>query len=217
MNQKLTMKNFITQSILVLSMSVITVSCGRSSVKINPDLNETEVECVLKTENSLSRTDKIENYTVVYSTLPLSLLESEYKDFRDQVYKARLDYINCIKRGLEQPAQKQLDILKQIQDIILEKDSIINATSPEFLFVLAEVKENTRRDGNLTGYIAVFDPTTLEKVDLLQVTTPLYNNAVMMTEAINGTLADSQYVNQSSGKMQSANPVVNFILQSHPM
>ena len=78
---------------------------------------------------------------------------------------------------------------------------------------MANVKEKERRDGHSTGIIAIYDQTNLEQVDLIQVTTPLYNNAVMVTEALSGTLVNP---GQDKENLKSDNPVVNFILHSHP-
>ena len=205
------MKNFFL--IIVCLFVILMTSCGGRTVKIDPNLSPKEAQAVVKTEKSLSRGTKIESYQVVKSKLPLALLDNEYKNLRDQVYKARIDYRTNMTRSLQQVAQKNIETLQNIQDIIIEKFSNLESTSPEYIFVLADVKEKERRDGKLSGYIAVYDPANLEQIDLIQVTTPLYNNAVMVTEAINGTLINP---NQDIENIKSSNPVVNFILNSNP-
>ena len=200
---------FLLISIVALAMA----ACGGGSVKIDPNLSPEEAEAVLKTEKSLPRGAIIESYEVVNATLPLALLESEYKGLRDQAYKARIDYRTNMTRGLQQVAQKNVETLQNIQNTIVEKSASMESNSPKYIFVLANVKEKERKDGNLSGFIAVFDPSTVELVDLVQVTTPLYNNAVMMTEALNGTLINP---NQDLDNISSSNTVVNFILNASP-
>ncbi|MCH5226374.1 MAG: hypothetical protein J1F16_00945 [Muribaculaceae bacterium] len=188
-------------------------SCGNSSVKIDPNLSAEEAKAVVLTEKSLPGGSKIESYQVVVSTLPLALLDNEYKNLRDEANKARLDYRTNMTRGLPQIAQKNLETLQNIQNTIVEKSKNLEKSSPEYIFVLADVKEKNRRDNNLTGFIAVYDPKSLEQVDLLQVTTPLYNNAVMVTEALEGNLSNPEKGNEI---ITSNNPIVDFILKSNP-
>lgn len=205
-----------TLNILVaLSFLLIMGSCG-GSVKIDPNLSKEEVQAVEMTEKSLSRGDKIENYKVVKGKLPLALLETEYKSYRDQVYKAQIDYVNCVKRGLDDAAQKNLGTLEAIQQSIVENSKNLEAQSPEYIFVLADVKERSRKDGNLTGFISVFDTSTLQQVDLIQVTTPLYKNAIMITQALEGTLANPAKADPSPTDLHPENQVVQFIFSSHP-
>lgn len=192
---------------------MMAVSCSINSVKIDQTLSKEEAQAVVNTEKSLPRSAKIESYEVVKLKLPLSLLESEYKSYRDQVNKARIDYRTNMTRGLKQVAEKNIETLINIQNAIVEKSGSIESSSPEYIFVLANVKERERKDGKLSGYIAVYDQTNLEQVDLIQITTPLYNNAVMVTEALDGTLADP---NQDIQNIKSSNPIVNFILKSNP-
>lgn len=192
----------------------IVSSCGNNHVKIDENLSREEAEIVIKTEKSLPRGSKILSYQVVNNTLPLALLDSEYKSFRDKANKARIDFRTNSARGLTSAAQNNLTTLKNIQSDIVKRDSDLMAQSPEYFFVLAEISERQRKDGNNTGIIAIFDPDNLEQVDLLQVTQPLYNNAVMVTEALNGTLANPTPENIEN--LKSNNPIVNFILRSHP-
>lgn len=199
---------------IVTCLTVILFeACGGGSAKIDPNLSQEEIQVVKKTEKSLPRGASIESYEVVKSKLPLALLDSEYKDLRDQVNKARIDYRTNMTRGLQQVAEKNVESLQNIQNVIIEKSADLESTSPEYLFGLATVKERERKDGKLSGYIAVFDQTNLEQVDLIQVTTPLYNNAVMVTQALNKTLSDPS---QNNDNLNSSNPVVNFILNSNP-
>lgn len=200
-------------SLIICILVVLFTSCGNNSIKIDDNLSPEEAQAVLKTEKSLPRGAKIESYEVVKSKLPLALLDAEYKNLRDQAYKARLDYRTNITRGLHQIAQKNIETLQHIQNTILENSTNLDSTSAEYIFVLASVKEKERRDGNLTGFIAVYDLNNLDQVDLLQITTPLYNNAVMVTEALNGTLVNPS---QDGENLTSPNPIVNFILHSNP-
>lgn len=195
--------------------SLLLFSCG-SSVKTDPNLSKEESEAVVKTEKSLPRGDKMVSYEVVKEKLPLAILEAEYKAYRDQAYKAQLDYRACMTRGLNEAAQKNIEILKNIQNSIVEKSQNLESQSPEYIFVLAEVKERNHRDGKLSGFIAIYDSTTLERVDLIQVTTPLYKNAVMVTQALDGKLTDPTKNNMDSNDVSSSNPVVEFILTSNP-
>lgn len=198
---------------LICLIGLTLASCGSGSVKIDPNLSSDEAQAVVKTEKSLPRTAKIESYEVVKSTLPLALLDNEYKGLRDQANKARIDYRTNMTRGLQQVAEKNIQTLQNIQNTIVEKSSNLQANSPEYIFVLAQVMERERKDGKLSGFIAIYDPNNLQQVDFLQVTTPLYNNAVMVTEALNGVLANP---NPDNENLKSSNPVVNFILNSNP-
>ena len=202
-----------TYFIIIFLIGIIATSCGGSSIKIDPNLSSEETQAVIKTERSLPKGAKIESYEVVKSKLPLALLDDEYKSLRDQANKARIDYRTNITRGLPQVAQKNIETLQKIQDNIVEKSSNLESTSPKYIFVLSKVRERDRKDGKLTGFISIFDPNNLEIVDFIQITTPLYNNAVMVTEALDGSLTNPQ---QEDKDIKSSNPVVNFILQSNP-
>ena len=203
---------------ICLLLSVVLIlgitSCGNSSVKIDENLSKEEARAVVKTEKSLPRGSQIIDYQVVKTHLPLALLDTEYKNLRDQVFKARIDYRANVARGLKDYAQRNLETLKGIQSQIVYKDSSLTSGSPLYMFVLANVKEPTRKDGKDSGYIAIFDQETLDMVDLIQVTQPLYNNAVMVTEALNGTLANPDPTPVE--KLKFSNPVVEFILNSNP-
>lgn len=203
-------KNFF---ILSFIYAMIMASCGTGSIKTDESMTQEESQAVIKTEKSLPRGAKMESYEVVKTTMPLALLDTEYKSLRDQANKARIDYRVNMTRGLQSMAEKNIQTLQRIQDLIVEKSANIDSTSPEYIFVLANVKEKERQDGNLSGYIAIYDIPDIEQVDLIQVTTPLYNNAVMMTEAMEGIWENpaSQIEN-----LNSSNPIVNFILNSHP-
>lgn len=161
----------------------------------------------------MPKSAKIESYEVVKAKLPLALLDVEYKNLRDQANKACIDYHTNITRGLKQVAQKNIETLQSIQELIIEKSVELESSSPEYLFVLANVKEKERNDKKLSGFIAVYDPVSLDQVDLIQVTKPLYNNAVMMTEALSGDLVNPD---QDKDTITSDNPIVNFILHSNP-
>ena len=199
--------------IISIIIGIMLSSCGKSSVKIDPNLSPEETQAVINTDRSLPADAQIESYQVVKSTLPLEMMEKEYKTFRDEANKARIDYRTNMTRGLQQVAKKNLETLENIQNTIREKSSNINASSPEYIFVLANVKEAERKDGALTGYIAIYDKSNLEQVGLIQVTTPLYNNAVMVTQALDGTLIDPSHDNEN---LKSSNPVANFILNTNP-
>ena len=208
------MNNF--AKLLISLLCVFCLSgCGGSSVKIDSSLTKEEAQAVKITEKLLPSGGKIQEYEIITEKLPLAILDEEYKNVRDQVNKARLDYRTCMVRGLEQSAQKNVAILENIQATLIEKIADIETSSPDYLFVLAKVKERNRKDGKLTGVIAIFEPTTLEQVDFIQVTTPLYNNAVMMTQAQKGTLADPDSGSNTEA-LTSSDPVINFILTSDP-
>ena len=193
---------------------LLFMGCNNSS-KFEGNFNGDTLKAVQITEKSLPRGTKIEDCKVVKGKLPLALMETEYKSVRDKVNKARLDYRSCVTRGLNAAAQKNVETLVEIQNLIRDKSEALESTSPEYLFVLAKVKERSaKKDGNY-GYIAVFDSNTLEKVDLMQVTTPLFNNAVMVTEALDSTLSDPTS-NVAVTSLKSKNPIVEFIMSCNP-
>lgn len=207
------MKNEI-KCLMVISLMMIFMGCGNGS-KIEENFSGDDLKAVQITERSLPRGAKIEDCQVVKSKLPLALLETEYKSVRDKVNKARLDYRSCITRGLNEAANKNVETLVEIQNMILEKSKALESASTEYLFVLAKVKERSTNINGLYGYIAIFDSKTLEKVDIMQVTTPLFNNAVMLTEALDGTLSDPSAIYDSTS-LNSNNPIVKFILGCNP-
>lgn len=202
---------FIGAFVVLLGM----VSCG-GSVKIDPNLSKEEAQAVVMTEKSLPTGDKMVSYQVVKEKLPLALMDSEYKSYRDQAYKAQLDYRACVTRGLTEAAQKNVEILQGLQSSIREKSKQLESQSPEYIFVLAEVKERTRRDGKNSSFIGVYDPETMQQVDLIQATTPVYKNAVMVTQALDGTLCDPAKADPAPDQISSTNPVVQFVLSSNP-
>lgn len=206
------MKNNL-KSILCLILTAVLIGCGKTS-NFENQFSGDDLKAVLIMEKSLPRGSRIEECKVVKGKLPLACMETEYKLIRDEAYKARLDYRACVTRGLESAAKKNVDLLVELQNTIREKSESLNSSSPEYLFVLAKVKERTGKSG-LSGYITILDAKTLEKVKTLQVTTPLYNNAVMVTEALNGTLANPTYTGDASS-VKSDNPIVNFILSCNP-
>lgn len=193
---------------------VLLVGCGNSS-KFEGQYSGEDLKAVLITEKSLPRGAKIEDCKVVRGKLPLALMESEYKSIRDKVNKTRLDYRSCLTRGLDAAAQKNAKALADIQTLIQEKSISLASTSPEYLFVLANVEERGASNRGPVGYITVFDPESMEKVDMMQVTRPLYNNAVMVTEAINGALSDP-VATTDAASLKCDNPVVEFILGCNP-
>lgn len=193
---------------------LMLTACSRSSVKIDDSLTPQQAKAVLTTEQSLSSGDEIVDYKVVEGTLPLAMLESEYKGVRDRVNKARIDYRTNITRNLQSVAQQNLATLTEIQSMIVEKDSALTAMSPQYIFVLAQVNEKSRRDGNTTGFIGIYDAENVQQLDFVQVTTPLYNNAVMVAEALNGTLVNPNP--EAPDALETSNPVVDFILHSSP-
>lgn len=207
------MKNILS-AFGILILMLISLSCNNTS-KFEERFSGKELKAVLLTEKSLPHGAKIEDCKVIQGKLPLALLQNEYKSVRDNVNKARLDYRTCLTRGLNTAAQKNVDMLNEIQMLIQEKSQSLEASSQEFIFVMATVKERSTNKNVLTGYIAVFDPETLEKVDFIQVNRPLYNNAVMVTEALNGTLSDPT-ANDETESLKSDNPIVNFILGCEP-
>lgn len=208
------MKSF--TKILGITILMFTLfGCSKGS-KFDDKFSGDDLKAVKITEKLLPKGAEIEDCEVVRGKLPLALLEDKYKNTRDLVNKARIDYRTCMTRGLNDAAQKNVETLAKTQDQIREKSRSLEESSPEHMFVLAKVKEkrSNNKEG-LTGYIAVFDAGTLEKVDMMQVTTPLYNNAVMVTEALNGRLADPSSGAESTS-LKSDNPVVAFILGCTP-
>lgn len=195
-------------------LAAIFMGCGNGS-KFDGNFSGDELKAVQITEKSLPRGAKIEDCKVVKAKLPLALLDTEFKSVRDNVNKARLDYRACITRGLNEAAQKNVETLAEIQNLILEKSETLESASPEYLFVLVKVRERSATKEDVFGYIAVFDPKTMEKVDIIQVTTPVFNNAVMVTEALDGTLSDPAS-NGDIATLKTDSPIVEFILSCTP-
>ena len=195
-------------------LMVMFVGCGNGS-KFEDNFSGDDLKAVKITEKSLPRGAKIEECQVVKGKFPLALMDTEYKSVRDKVNKARLDYRSCVTRGLNEAAQKNAATLEEVQNLIREKSKTLEAASPEYLFVLAKVKERSANKDGLFGYIGVFDSKTMEKVDIIQVTTPVFNNAVMATEAVDGTLGDPASTGDATS-LKSDNPIVEFILGCTP-
>lgn len=192
----------------------LCIGCSNGS-KFEGNFSGNDLKAVKLTEKSLPGGAVMEDCRVVTEKLPLALLDTEYKSVRDKVNKARIDYRTCMTRGLDAAALKNVETLVEIQNLIQDKSRSLKASSPEYLFVLAKARESSAGKEGIYGYIGVFDPHTLEQVDFIQVTTPLLNNAVMQTEALNGTLANPT-ANSDGSSLKSDNPIVEFILSCTP-
>ena len=212
------MKGFLRTGYVTI-MTLLLASCVKSSVQLDPDLTENEKKAVLATEKSVSHLGSITEYEVFTAKVPAAMFDDKFKPYRDAVYKAALDYRACMTRGLDMAAQQQVERLETYQSDVVALAEEIEGASPEYLIVLAEVKEKRRNEGKVTGVVAVFDPSIMQMVEWREVTTPLVNNALMIAEAEDGMLVECSIntpVDNSAIISKIANPVVRFILKVDP-
>ena len=211
---------------LLLSLGAFLIlfvaSCGRGGASIDdPSLTPEEKDDVAYVKRNLEKGERLEEYIVARGAMPVELMADDFKRYRDEVYKAGLDYNSCKTRGIAQGMEKAQNKILTIQAEIVSKCSEwqVSQGTSEYIFVMATVKGPVSKGGKLSKLIAVFNPVTDQHDFTLPLTTPVVNNASMILSALNGELfsyaTDGTYDKKLlAGK--TTNTVVKFILEADP-
>lgn len=156
------------------------------------------------------------DHQVVSGQFPAEMMADAFKAYRDAVFKAQLDYRACQTRGLKAGMEKAVATIAECQAGIKSKVEELEKVqaNAEHLFVLATIEEKGRTGKIHSGLIVVFNPETLDMEQWVPITTPVQNNAVLITNAVNGSLIDNGMEANQDLASVATNPIVKFILQS---
>ena len=199
-------------------------SCSGNSNSASADeegLTPQQRDAVRHVKNHLDKNEKLVSYEIAEGSMPAALMTDEYKKYRDGVFKAGLDYVNCLKRGLtgpaEQQAQKILDYQSEINTKIQDWEQ--EQGTSKYLFVLADIQNKRNSNHPYSKLIAVFNPVTMQNDFWLPLTTVFVNNAALILNAQAGTLVEYATNPQFDYKslLQGVdNPVLQFIFNADP-
>lgn len=201
--------------LLVLTGLILT-SCSSKSGKFSNIKEEKAVDYVRK---NLKKQGRLIDYQIVNGPMPIELMPDEFKSYRDAVYKAQLDYRACKVRGLNAGMEKAVNTIAECQEEIKSKIEDMPRDTNSYIMVLATVQENSAARGRKSNVIAVFNAETLNMEKWATVTTPIQNNAILIANALGGTLLSyGMDMNHNLDSLASAvtSPVVQFILRSTP-
>lgn len=208
----------------ISSLLLILTACagsGSNTTNDDADLSPKERDALRHVKRHLNKKEKLVDYEFVEGPMPVELMTDEYKRYRDDVYKTGLDYVNCIKRGLEEAAQDKATKLLRYQEEIIVKTHEWEQEqgTSEYLFVLATVEDTGKPDKPISKWIAVFNPVTMQRDFMFPLTTPFVNNASMILSAENGSLfeyATDPAYNAAALTQSLNNPILNFIFDADP-
>lgn len=200
--------------ILILAFVALIISSCTGGA---PTDGGAEAIALYYVKSQLKRTAEVTDYTMLTAPLSPAVNADAFKAYRDAVNKARLDYSTCQVRGIQMGMDKALATIESAQtDVKALADQLSLADTVNHVIVLATLKENS---GLTSQLIAVFNPSTIEPELWLPVTTPVQNNAILIANALHGTLLDYAMTpaqNLDSLAATVADPVVQFILRSNP-
>ena len=202
---------------LFLSLMVITAALSSCSGSSSSGGNTPEEKAVSYVKKQLKRQGKLVDYQIVNGQLPIEMMADDFKAYRDAVFKARLDYRACQVRGLKAGMEKAVATITECQEGIKSKvDELSQAqTGDEHIFVLGTVEK--KGNGNKFNIVVAFNPETMEMEKWETVTTPIQNNAILLTNALSESLLNygmRQDENLDSLANTVNDPVVKFILTS---
>ena len=205
------MKNLFLISFLIMAAMLLSCSSGKGDSQ--------EDKAVSYVKKRLERNTKMVDYQVVKGQMPLEMMADELKSYRDIVFKARLDYNTCKVRSLQAGMDMALAKIKECQDGIkgIADELAKTQAGGEHIFVLATLEEKSVLGKRQSSLIAGLNPETMEIEKWVPVTTPVKNNAIMVANAMNGSLLDDGMdSNENVDKLADAteNPIVRFILKS---
>ena len=208
------MKQFFLCLIAMAAMLLTSCSSNPASSADTP-----EEKAVSYVKKQLKRNGKLIDYQVVREQLPAEMMADAFKAYRDAVFKAQLDYRACQTRGLKAGMEKAVATIAECQAGIKSKVEQLEKAQAddEHIFVLATIEEKGRTGKIHSGLIVVFNPETLDMEQWVPITTPVQNNAILLTSVANGAIPDNgMNANQNLDSLASVatNPVVKFILQS---
>lgn len=191
-------------------MTLLLAACGPK-----PGGDTREAKAVSLVKKRLDRGVRLIKSQVASEPMPMELMADEFKQCRDIVFKAQLDYESCKTRGLRAGMDAAVSKIRKCQELIqaeVEKQRQ-SRDDKERLFVMATIKERSGRESSL---VVVFDSETLEIERWIPVTTPVRNNAVMITNALSGRLLDVATTESADIADKTTSAVVKFILAATP-
>lgn len=205
---------FTVFTLSLTTLVLLTISCSGSSVRLDPSLSEAEQNAVILTDDLLPSGCEITEYEVMEASYPVALRDAEFKKYRDEANKAALDYRTCMTRGLKEAAEGKKRDLETIGTLVNSKVQETEDSGNQYIIVLAKVKEKNRKD-KITGIVSVFDASTLQKIEFREITTPVVNNAIMISEATAGTLVENSISGDHAGTGKG-DKITEFILSVDP-
>ena len=216
------MKKIISFASMFLLLLVTSCSNGGNTQTDNADLSPKERDALKHTIDKLNSHEELESFEIVEGKMPVELMTDEFKKYRDDVFKTGMDYNNCLKRGLQDEADKQAQKLLRYQEEILVKATEwqegTGGTS-NYLFVLATIKDSSNTTHPLSKVISVYNPVTMQHDFWMPLTTPIVNNAALILNAVNGSLLE--YATNPAYETKALadsinNPVLKFIFDADP-
>lgn len=208
-------KIFTLASLLVF---MLLGACGNNNNnETDNNLDPKERDAVRHVRNHLKKGEKLTGFEIVEGPMPAEMMTDKYKGYRDKVNKEGLDYINCVKRGLEKQAFEKQDKIREYQDEI--QNSVAQwrqeQGTSKFMFVLGEVSNLSKNQQY--RLIAVFNPVTMQTDFFMPVTKPFVNNAEMILSAMEGKLFDYATDPDHDVKTlikETTDPIVKFIIDT---
>ena len=202
---------------LSLCTCLVLFSCGGGSDTEDANLSPQERQAVTYVKEHLEKGVKLTDYKVVKENLPVEIQEQPFKQMRDMIFKAGLDYKTNQTRNLQFGMDMAKDIIdtcqRQINDILANLD--LQAT-PESIIVYGTVKTKASFEVEPQGLIVAFNPETMEPIDWIPVTAPVQNNVGMIISASTHNLFDYAMNQDHDFKKMAesvSNPVLKFVLE----
>lgn len=194
-------------------------SCGGNRETTDDNLTPEEQQAVKYVKSHIERGDKLMDYKVVSEPMPASLLEQPFKNLRNIVFKAGLDYQSCKTRslavGMEKAEQKISEA--RVQILSLEEELSKQIGNDPSIIVLAQIKSRKSHTGDPQSLVAVFDKSSRQLTEWIPVTTPVQNSVALVINAQDDTLEEYARPQEHDMKALSEkvnNPVLKFVLEA---
>lgn len=206
--------------LIIISLCCLIISSCSSNPGIPINENTAEGKALKTVKKQLKRHGVLVSYEIINGQLPIELNSDNFKKYRDAVYKASLDYRSCKVRNLKAGMEKAINTIETCQVEVKDKVEAMVQTNDktDYLIVLATAKEKGNLHGN-SSYIAVFNPETMNMEKWITITTPIQNNAILISNAMSDHLMQyGMEMNQNLDSLANTvnNPIVKFILKSNP-
>lgn len=214
------MKNILKNTTTVLLFFLLT-ACGGNKDNNKDDNNLTPLQnqAVTYVRKHLNKGEKLEDYKIVEEKMPAAIIVQPFKNLRNTVFKAGLDYQSCKTRGLDAGMKMAENNIENARLQILSTLKTLeqNLGDSKSLIVLARLKTSKSHDGSLRSLIVVFDPENMEVKEWLPVTTPIQNTVALVVCAQDNIFAEyAKEQNHDLGFLvdKVSNPVLKFVLES---
>lgn len=213
-------KLFFTLSLMIM---MVCSSCYRDAKAIDDaNLSPQEREAIGYVKKHLDKKERLIEADVARGPLPVELMADDFKKYRDDVYKAGLDYKSCQTRNIAVGMEKAQNKIMTDQAEIVAKcaEWQVEQGTSEYLFVLATIEALGNNTKYIKKEIGVFNPVTLQNDFILPITKPVQNTAAMILSASNGELF--QYATDGAYEIKAlasktTNPILQFILEADPI